>query len=77
MEYVPMTLKEKVAIVLKSFDLKEAGNLEEADRVRKLIPLDPFWAKYWKETVGPQFLIENDFNLVEAEAEFGPDWLTK
>jgi hypothetical protein len=30
-----------------------------------------------KEKIGPEFLIEQGYNLAEAEAEFGKDWLTK
>ena len=77
MEYKPMTLDEKLEIGVQSLKLKEAGQLEEALRVRKLIPLDPFWAKYCKEHFGPDFLTKNGFNLTEAEAEFGPEWLTR
>ncbi|GHT14255.1 hypothetical protein AGMMS4956_11740 [Bacteroidia bacterium] len=77
MGYTEMTLKEKLAIGMRSFELEDAGNLEEADRVWKQIPLDPPLAKWWKEMVGVDSLIQQGYNLSEAEAEYGKDWLTK
>jgi hypothetical protein len=77
MEYVPMTLKEKLAMGVKSFELKKAGKLEEADRVWKQMPLAPYLAKFCKEKIGPEFLIEQGYNLEEAEAMYGKGWLTK
>jgi hypothetical protein len=70
-----MTLKEKLAIIVKSVELKEAGQFEEADRVRRQVPLSPYLAKFAKEKIGPEFLIQAGFNLSEAEAEYGKDWL--
>ncbi|GHU98223.1 hypothetical protein FACS189483_05960 [Spirochaetia bacterium] len=72
-----MSLKEKLAIVVKSVKLKDAGQPEEADRVWKQIPLAPYLAKFCKEKIGPDFLIKNGYNLSEAEAEYGPEWLAR
>jgi hypothetical protein len=55
----------------------KAGKFEEAEKVRKQIPLAPHLAKVAKEKIGADFLIKYGFNLSEAEVEFGPDWLTK
>jgi hypothetical protein len=77
MEYKPMTLKEKLAIGVQSIKLKEAGQLEESDRVWKQMPLAPYLAKWCKDMIGPEFLIEQGYNLSEAEVEYGKDWLTK
>jgi hypothetical protein len=72
-----MTLDEKLAIGVRSIELKEAGLLEEAERVWNQIPLAPYLAKWGKDMMGPEFLIESGFNLVEAEAEYGKDWLSR
>jgi hypothetical protein len=77
MEYKEMTLEEKLAIGMRSLDLKKAGQLEEAERVQKLIPLSPTMAKWCKDMIGPEFLIQQGFNLSEAEHEFGQDWLSR
>ncbi|GHT75604.1 hypothetical protein FACS189456_7380 [Bacteroidia bacterium] len=45
MAYKEMTLKEKLAIVVRSVELENAGQPEEADRVWKQIPLAPYLAK--------------------------------
>ncbi|WP_056928751.1 hypothetical protein [Candidatus Symbiothrix dinenymphae] len=77
MAYKEMTLEEKLDIGVRSIRLREAGQLEEADRVRKLIPLSPTMAKWCKDMIGPDFLIQQGFNLSEAEEEYGADWLTR
>jgi hypothetical protein len=37
--------------------------------------MPPFLAKIMKEQMGKEFLLEGGYNLSEAEAEFGADWL--
>jgi hypothetical protein len=72
-----MTLDEKLAISIKAGELWEAGDKEEYSRLMRSIPMPPYLAKVAKEKIGPDFLINGGWNLSEAEAEFGPDWLTK
>ena len=71
-----MTLDEKLAITCKAAELYYAGDNEGYSRLTRSIPLPPYLAKVFKEKVGADFLINNGFNLSEAEAEFGSDWLT-
>ena len=71
-----MTLDEKLAISHKAIALRKAGDREGASRTLRTIPLPPYLAKVMKEKVGADFLISNGYNLSEAEAEFGSDWLT-
>jgi hypothetical protein len=77
MAYKKMTLEEKLAIGVRSVRLKEAGQLEESKRVWKQIPIAPYLAKWCKDMMGTEFLLETGFNLSEAEAEYGQDWLTR
>jgi hypothetical protein len=72
-----MTLDEKFAIGLKSIELEKQGKIEESIRVHKQIPLPPYLAKFAKEKMGVDFLINGGWNLSEAEEEYGPDWLNK
>jgi len=72
-----MTLDEKLAISIKSAELREAGDEEGASRLLRTAPLPPYLAKVYKEKIGAKQLIESGWNLSEAEAEFGPDWLSK
>ena len=37
--------------------------------------MPPYLAKVAKEKMGADFLIKGGYNLTEAEAEFGPNWL--
>jgi len=75
-----MTLEEQAAITLKAFELRDQGKPEECDRMLKQIPLQPYLAKFIKdhfEYFGEDFFEKYGWNLAEAEAEFGPDWLTR
>ena len=70
-----MTLDEKLAISNKAFRLMDAGDEEGGIRLMKTAPLPPYLAKVIKEKVGADFLIKEGWNLSEAEAEFGPNWI--
>ena len=71
-----MSLDEKLAIGIKAAELYYAGDKEGYSRLTRSIPLPPYLAKVLKEKVGADFLIREGWNLAEAEAEFGSDWLT-
>jgi hypothetical protein len=66
-----MTLDEKLAVGCK------AGDKEGASRLIRSIPMPPYLAKIAKEKIGVDFLINGGWNLSEAEAEFGQNWLNK
>ena len=72
-----MTLDEKLAISNKACALLQAGDREGYSRLTRSIPMPPYLAKVYKEKVGVKELIESGWNLSEAEAEFGADWLSK
>jgi hypothetical protein len=73
-----MTLDEKCAIVEKAHKYKLAGDMEEFKRIlRQEMPLAPYLAEFARSHVGADFLVKGGFNLSEAEAEFGSDWLIK
>jgi hypothetical protein len=72
-----MTLDEKLAISCKAAELWDAGDKEGYDRLMKTAPMPPYLAKVAKEKIGVDFLINGGWNLSEAEAEFGKDWLSK
>jgi hypothetical protein len=72
-----MTLEEKTVISLKAIELKKQGKLEEYERMMKQIPLPPYLAKIAKDYFGANCLIKTGWNLSEADAEYGPSWLTQ
>ena len=72
-----MTLDEKLAITCKAAELRKAGDKEEASRLIRSMPMPPYLAKVAKEKIGVDFLINGGWNLSEAEAAFGSDWLVK
>jgi len=72
-----MTDEEKLAISNKACLLARAGDEEGYSRLTRTIPLPPFMAKIAKEKMGVDFLLQGGWNLSEAEAEFGADWLSR
>jgi len=72
-----MTLDEKLALSGKAAELWNSGDKEGYIRLMKTTPIPPYIAKVIKEKVGADFLINEGWNLSEAEAEFGRDWLNK
>ena len=72
-----MTLDEKLAVSCKAAELYKAGDEEGASRLTRSIPMPPYLAKVYKEKVGVKELIESGWNLSEAEAAFGPNWLNQ
>jgi hypothetical protein len=72
-----MSLYEKLAIGTKAIELKKQGRFEEAEKMEKQIPMPPYLAKWAKDHMGAGFLIKYGWNLSEAEAEYGHDWLNQ
>ena len=72
-----MTLDEKLAISNKALDLYDNGDKEGCIRLMKTAPMPPYLAKMYKETIGAEQLAKSGWNLSEAEAEFGINWLSR
>jgi hypothetical protein len=75
-----MTIHEKLEVSMKVAECLKAGNKAEAVRISlEELPMPPYLAEAVKEFSGADFLLKGryNYNLSEAEAEFGPDWLTK
>jgi hypothetical protein len=77
MEQRLMTLSEQAAVIRKANDLRKTGKTAEASALEKTIPVPAYLAKVFKEKAGAEFLIQGGWNLAEAEAEFGMDWLAR
>ena len=72
-----MTIDEKLAISIKAGALLQKGDEEGYIRLMKTAPLPSYLAKIYKEKVGAEQLLQSGWNLSEAEAEFGVDWITR
>jgi hypothetical protein len=72
-----MTQEERAVITLKALELRDQGKLQECEQMMKRKPLQPYLAKFAKDHFGSDFLIRFGWNLAEADAEYGPGWLTK
>jgi hypothetical protein len=72
-----MTFDEKLAIDMQCIDLENAGKVDEAMELAKTKPLSPALAALCKKRLGLQWLKNSGWNLAEAEAKFGHEWLSK
>ena len=72
-----MTEREKAAILVKSFELRDAGKEAEAHALLATIPMPPYLAKVTKEKWGADALVQGGWNLSAAEEQFGQGWLTR
>jgi hypothetical protein len=72
-----MTTEEKLDVLMKAHEYRQAGNKAEADRITLELPMPPYLAEFVKEFYGVEVLLKGGYNLSEAEAEFGPDWLAQ
>jgi hypothetical protein len=77
MEHRLMTEHEKADIAMEAIRLRKEGKEKEATALNRSIPMPAFMAKFWKEHMGKDFLINGGWNLAEAEAEYGPGWLDR
>jgi hypothetical protein len=73
----PMTEDEKATIMMKYWELREAGKETEAHAIITQIPIPPYLAKTAKKAFGSDFLVKGGYNLSEAEVEYGQGWLTR
>jgi len=72
-----MTLDERCALRMKAIELEDQGKMEEAKELRRQIPMPPYLAKFHKEHLGLQSLLNTGWNLAEAVAEYGPEFLSE
>ena len=77
MEHRLMSEQEKIEIFMEAHRLREEGKEDEATIMQRTAPVPAFLAKVFKEKVGADFLIQGGWNLAEANAEYGSDWLTR
>ena len=70
-----ITLDNKLAISVKAAELWQSGDREGYSRLMRTAPMPPYLAKIFKEKIGLDFLVNGGWNLSEAEAEFGPEFL--
>jgi len=76
-EMKTMSLAEKTDLILKSIELEEQGKVEEAWKVRRQAPLAPYLAKFLKDHLGLQPLLDSGWNLSDAVAKYGPNFLSE
>ncbi|MDR1922307.1 MAG: hypothetical protein LBS31_11285 [Candidatus Adiutrix sp.] len=72
-----MPLEKRKELLEASLAAGESGNYDEEVRLMKLLPLAPHLAMIAKEMYGKGHLLENGFNLSDANEEFGDGWLDR
>jgi hypothetical protein len=73
-----MTIHEKLEVLKRADEYREAGNAAEAQRITlEELPMPRYLAEFAKEFLGADFLRKGKYNRSEVEAECGPDWLDR
>lgn len=72
-----LTHEERFDIIQQSLVADAAGDPDESTRILKKLPLAPHLAMGVKEIWGKEILIDGGYDLSEAEATYGKDWLDK
>jgi len=72
-----MTLDEKYDVARRAFALLDAGDEEGYKRLMRTMPMPHYLAKVYKDKLGLDVLLSLGWNLSEAEAEYGSDWLLR
>lgn len=70
-----LTHEQRMDIVSRSLEASARGDDAESLRIAQEKPLTPWVAKGIKEVFGAKYLA--GWDLSEAEAEYGKDWLNK
>ncbi len=71
----PMTDKEFEVLTDRLYDLEMAGKKDEAEELKKQVPLNAGMANLLKEDMGIKALIASGLNLSEAVEKYGKEWL--
>ncbi|MDR0908435.1 MAG: hypothetical protein LBM77_01590 [Spirochaetaceae bacterium] len=78
MKYIEtMSLHDVLAIQSKAIDLENEGKHEEAEKMLHSAPLSPPLALLYRDYIGVDELLKSGWNLADAEANFGPNWLSE
>lgn len=76
--FIPVSEEERQEIVSQLIEACARGaSDEELDEIDRRLPLLPCLAWSLKETRGLQGLLKSDFNLSDAVAEYGEDFLKR
>jgi hypothetical protein len=51
-----MTIHEKLKVLMKAHEYREAGTVAEANRITLELPMPPYFAKYVKDFFGVEAL---------------------
>jgi len=72
-----MSLKEKLDILMRVDALRKSGQEGAAAKLVKTVPMPSYLAKMWKDHGFTDYLKNSGWNMAEAEASFGQNWITR
>lgn len=67
--------EERLNIISEFIQASEEGRNDEALKIGQQLPLAPHIAKAAKDVWGAEYLKNSGFDLSEAEAAYGKNWL--
>lgn len=72
-----MTYEEEKKIVHKAVEASMRNDREMQLKYLQMMPLEPHFAKAAKRAFGKEFFINSGWDLSEAEAVYGKNWLAE
>ncbi|MDR1921925.1 MAG: hypothetical protein LBS31_09345 [Candidatus Adiutrix sp.] len=72
-----LTLEEEAEIIRASLEASDAGDHDEEMRLLKMLPMAPHLVMAAKEIYGAEYVRNSDWDLSEANEEFGDGWLDR
>jgi len=70
-----LTTEEREDIMEKACDALERDDIEEYNRLCKMLPINPAMANLLKHHVGIDEVIASGMNVIKAVETYGEDWL--
>lgn len=72
-----LTHDEKLNILILAQEARSRGDEKEALKISQRLPLAPHIAEAVKSALGAEYLKNSGFNLSEAEAAYGHNWINQ
>lgn len=69
------THEERLNIIHDYNAASQAGKDDDALKIIQQLPIAPHIARAVKEVMGTEYLLNSGFDLSEAEAKYGKNWL--
>ncbi len=70
-----MSDEERIDLIKRANKAWKEGDFELSSKLKGQLPIAPHLAQFYLEEYGKEELLAAGFNLSDAEAEYGKNWL--